>query len=1204
MLYALLHSPTRIYYVSKYLALLVVCQAGLLPSVAAQDSSTDLAQQVRSILSNRCYACHGPDEAERQGGFQLDKHSSMMAEADSGLRPVVPGQPLQSELLRRIVSDDEDERMPPAEFAKPLSAAEIQAIETWIEQGAKLPEHWSFVAPQRPPLPDGPSASHPVDRFVRHQQAQRGLQSSPEATRPELLRRLSLDLIGLPPTVEEVAEFAGDTATDAYQRQVDRLLASPAFGEHWARKWLDLARYADSAGYADDPPRTIWAYRDWVIQALNQNMPIDQFTIEQLAGDLLPNPTEEQLIATAFHRNTLTNNEGGTNDEEFRTVAVVDRVNTTMAVWMGVTMACAQCHTHKYDPFTHEEYFKLYAIFNQSQDADRRDESPVIELFTNEQLLQRRQAAERAAELESQLARPTEESQVGFTQWQQALAEPEWSVQVPQSGESQSGSDIRFGADHTIQVHPAADSMATDTYTLKLQSGTQQPQHVQALGLRTIPIAELPSGGAGTSQGGGNFVITNVSAGVMSAESAVTEVRFARIELPGKDKILSLAEVQLFHGQENLALNGRASQSSTTFAGDAARAIDGDTSGDYDRNSTTHTATESNPWWECEFDQPQAVDRVVVWNRTGGSLPQRLAGARLLLLDAERKSLYEHVFTTPPEVSLSLSTQPRRPVEFIAAYADYAQDQFPAANTIDSDASSGWAVGGAVAQSHLLTLVPTAPLELAATDVLEVQIEHNSPHRHHLLGSFRIEISDSPSVRHWGLLDDQLKLAITAPAEERELDQQRKLEQFYCRYVTPHNAQLRSELGSLQAQLAAMKPANSVPIMRELDAGSRRETFIQLRGNYKSLGAKVEPGVPAVFHPLGHAVTPAEDDHPTVAATNKKSSLISTASSRQRPVDRLALARWLVDQRNPLTARVWVNRLWESLFGIGIVRSSEDFGAQGDMPTHPALLDWLACELMDSQWDNKRLLRLLVTSQTYRQTSRMTHEDYQTDQDNEWLARGPRVRLSAEMVRDQALSIAGLLSHKMYGPPVRPPQPNLGLKAAFGGATDWQNSEGEDRYRRGLYTNWRRSSPYPSMATFDAPSREVCILRRDSTNTPLQALVTLNDPAFVEAAQGLARRIVLVETADEPHSGAVDEETIQRAFELCTSRRATEPEMQSLLSLLATARQHFTDDPVAAQQLSSDPLGPLESPSQEVELAAWTSLCNVLLNLDEVLMKR
>lgn len=1194
----------------KYLLLSATSAWWLVSPLAAQEQVADLSQHVRSILSNRCFACHGPDEAERQAGFRLDKHSSMLAEADSGLRPIVPGEPQQSELLRRIVTTDADERMPPADFGKPLTPAEVQAIETWIAQGAKLPEHWSFVSPVRPQLPPTsigkPSAtetstgqdaqqfdaaewmSHPVDRFVRQQQTLRGLQPSPSATRAELLRRLSLDLTGIPPTVDEVARFEQDTASDAYERQVDRLLGSPAYGEHWARKWLDLARYADSAGYADDPSRVIWAYRDWVIQAHNANMPIDQFTIEQLAGDLLPNPTQEQLIATAFHRNTLTNNEGGTNDEEFRSVAIVDRVNTTLAVWMGVTMACAQCHTHKYDPFTQQEYFKLYAILNQTQDADRRDESPLLELFTSEQLRQQRQWQARISELEVQLSEPTADVLAGLAAWQATVSAPQWTALQPMTCISKRDSDVRIEADHTLQVRPTANNIVTDTYTLKLQLGGEQTQLVQALGLRTLPHAELPGGGAGTSASGGNFVVTGVSASVSTAKPEVAGVRFVRVELPGQDKILSLAEVQVFVGEVNVALKSRATQSSTAFGGEAARAIDGETDGDYTRNSTTHTDTEQDPWWEIELNGEQAVDHVAIWNRTGGGLPPRLNGAKLQLLDTERKLLFEHTYQMAPEVSEMTATQPRRMIRFSAAHTDYAQDTFPASAVIDGDPASGWAVGGDLTNSHLLTLIPEHPFELEPSEILELEIEHNSTHRHHLLGSFRIETSLSESASQWGLLDAELIATLATPVAQRQPSQQRKLEQFYCRYIAPQLASVRDELATLQKQLAAMKPETSVPILRELDPGSRRETFVQIRGNYKSLGAQVEPGFPAVFEPPSSSVK-------TVVAT--QDALLGEAA---QPIDRLALAGWLVDRRNPLTARVWVNRTWESLFGIGIVRSSEDFGAQGDMPSHPELLDWLACELMDTQWDAKRLLRLLVTSQTYRQTSRVTHEAWLADQDNVWLARGPRVRLSAEMVRDQALSVAGLLSHRMYGPPVRPPQPNLGLRAAFGSETDWQTSAGEDRYRRGLYTTWRRSNPYPSMATFDAPSREVCTLRRDSTNTPLQALVTLNDPAFVEAAQGLARRVVLVDGKASTDDVAI----LQTAFEICTLRAATEVELQSLLELLNTARKHFEGDPVAAKQLSSVPLGPLANAAQEVELAAWTSVCNVLLNLDEVLMKR
>ncbi len=1021
----------------------------------------DLSQYVRSILSNRCFACHGPDEAERQAGLRLDEASSMLSPADSGERPVIPGKPEQSELLRRIVTGDEDERMPPADFGQRLLPAEVKAIEVWISQGAQLPQHWSFIAPHHPlpPAIDTTTPStlnlqdswmqHPIDRFVLARQLERNMQPSPAATRAELLRRLSLDLIGLPPTPEEVSLFEQDMSATAYECQVDRLLASPAYGEHWARKWLDLARYADSSGYADDPARTIWAYRDWVIDAINANMPIDQFTIEQIAGDLLPNPTQPQLVATAFHRNTLTNNEGGTNDEEFRSVAIVDRVNTTLAVWMGVTMTCAQCHTHKYDPFTHEEYFKLYAIFNQSQDADRKDESPALDLYSDQQHVQRRQNEDRIAAINALFEEPSSEVLRGLSQWESTLSEPIWTNLQPLSLKSERDSDVRIDDDQSIHVRPTANNIVSDTYSLTLKSAATEKRYLQALGLRTLPSPDLPGGGAGTSgtgQNGGNFVVTNVSATIVTAA---------------------------------------------------------------DTNQT-------------------------------GEAP----------------------------------SAPRK-IRFTAAYADYAQNGFAASHVIDEDKSSGWAVGGEVVRSHLLTLIPEEPIELAPDENLKIEIDHNSSHRHHLLGSFLLQLSESDRVSQWLQLDREQLATLQQARDQRTKHEQRALEVAYSRRFAQENEPLRKELKALEQQLAQLKALTSVPIIRELEEQSRRETFIQIRGNYKALGDKVEPGVPAVFHPL--------------------------ANPGQTP-DRLALAQWLVDHRNPLTARVWANRLWESLFGIGIVRSSEEFGSQGDRPTHPELLDWLACELMEQQWDTKRLLRLMVTSETYRQTSRVTVENLELDQENIWLARGPRVRLSAEMVRDQALSIAGLLSHRFYGPPVRPPQPNLGLKAAFGSDTDWTTSEGEDRYRRGLYTTWRRSNPYPSMATFDAPSREVCTLRRDSTNTPLQALVTLNDPGFVEAAQGLARRVVLTHLASQ--SSRDDLAAMQYAFQLCTSRAASEPEIRALLELLTIARAHFDRDHTAAKHMATDPLGPVADETQVIELAAWTSVCNVLLNLDEVLMKR
>jgi hypothetical protein len=753
---------------SAFSILLVV----LGPACVAEEL-IDFNRDIRPILSNRCFTCHGPDESQRTGGLRLDLRQGALEPADSGERAVVPGAPEQSELIARVNAEDEFMRMPPPETGSALTEAELRLLSDWIRQGAAYATHWSYVKPQRPPLPDldalladlDPAESerwktwprNEIDHFVLERMVRQSLLPSPEADRYALIRRVALDLTGLPPTLQQVDRFVHDDAPDAYERLVDRLLNEPGYGEHWARLWLDLARYADSAGYADDPPRTIWPYRDWVIRALNDNLPFDQFTIEQLAGDLLPDPTEDQLIATAFHRNTMTNNEGGTDDEEFRNAAVVDRVNTTMAVWMGTTIDCAQCHTHKYDPITQEEYFRLFAILNNTEDADRRDESPVLPLMTEEQ---------------------------------------------------------------------------------KQQS----------------------------------------------------------------------------------------------------------------------------------------------------------------------------------------------------------------------------------------------------------------------------------------------------PAEG--------------------------------------KPATSVPIMRELPEDRRRRTFVQLRGSFLDRGDEVTEGLPSAFH----------------------------APPEGEPLHRLTLARWLVDEENPLTARVVSNRYWESLFGQGIVATSEEFGTQGDLPTHPELLDWLATELIRLGWDRKAFLRLLVTSATYRQSSRVTLQLLQLDPENRWLARGPRFRVSAEMVRDQALFVAGLLSPKMYGPPVHPPQPALGLSAAFGSGIDWQTSAGQDRYRRALYTSWRRSNPYPSMTTFDAPNREVCTVRRDRTNTPLQALVTLNDPVYVEAAQALARRMTA--------AGPTVAERVIHGFRLCVARPPDQAEMEALTGLYQQARRAFESDAEAARKMATVPLGPAPPDADVIDLAAWTVVANVLLNLDEMLMKR
>jgi cytochrome c553 len=797
-------------FTAVVLACAIVIRIGLDPARSAADEpAPSFTRDIKGLLSNRCVRCHGPDPEGRAGGGDLGLRLDTFAGATEDLgghAALVPGKPDESEIIRRITSTDPDVVMPPPEAGERLSDKQVDLLRRWIAAGGAYEPHWAYVPPKRPAVPaveDTAWLKNDIDRFILARLEAEGLKPQPEADRATLARRLALDLTGLPLEPGEIDAFVADTAPDAVERLVDRLLAADGYGEHMARQWLDLARYADSAGYADDPPRTIWGYRDWVVRAFDANLPFDQFTLRQLAGDLLPQPSLDDRVATGFHRNTLTNSEGGTIDEEFRTVAIVDRVNTTMSAWMGTTMACAQCHDHKYDPLSQKEYFQLYAILNNTADADRRDEAPVVEI-----------------------------------PW-----EP-------------------------------IDAKRAD---LKGR------------------IAEIESG------------------------------------IP-------------------------------------------------------------------ELKGPAPKDR-----------PE------------------------PPEL---------RPV--------------------------------------------------------------------------------------------------------------------------------REIIDGLRKQLADTPPA-SVPVFEELAGDKRRKTQIQLRGNWQNLGDEVVEGVPAAFG-------------------------AATAADGGR-VDRLALARWLVDPANPLTARVVVNRLWERLFGIGIVATSEEFGSQGDLPSHPELLDWLAVELVARQWDLRAIQRLIVTSAAYRQSSKCPPQLVAHDPENRLVACGPRVRLSAEVIRDQALAAAGLLSRKKGGPSVHPPQPDVGLSAAFGGRIDWQTSTGEDRYRRALYTTWRRSNPYPSMATFDAPSREVCTVRRPRTNTPLQALVTMNDPVYVEAAQALARRMVR-------EGGAMPADRARRGFRLVLARQPSTAEVDRLVRLHDDAQAGFRASADDAKRMATDPLGPVPADLavEVADLAAWTVVANVILNLDETFM--
>lgn len=1157
---------------SWFLASLVFVVALALGSLApARAADTvDFNRDVRRILSDNCFRCHGPDAKEKNGkqSLRLDVRESALAALGDGRHAIVPGKPDASEMIRRITATDADDVMPPPETGKKISSAELALLKRWIQQGANYAQHWAYVPPQRPALPRVPGRSwmrNPIDHFILAKLESERLRPSPGADRATLIRRAALDLTGLPPSPADVEQFLADKRSGAYERMIDRLLAHPGYGEHWARLWLDLARYADSSGYADDPARTIWAYRDYVIRALNNNVPFDQFTLEQLAGDLLEDPTDEQLVATAFHRNTMTNNEGGTSDEEYRNVSIVDRVNTTMAVWMGTTMACAQCHNHKYDPISQEDYFRLYAVLNNTADADRFDETPTLPLYTAEQKERRRELNSGIARLEKTLQTVTPALARAQENWEtQFTKNLAWSSVAPARVTSSAGAKIVQAADHSVRVSKGG---TTDVYTVELPLVVGE--NITALRIETLPDDKLEKPYVGHA--GGNFVVSRITASVAPTVRTPTAGRFVRVELPAKDQFLSLAEVQVFSGGSNVALRGEARQNSTGFDGPARLAIDGNTNGDYDKaRSTTHTEKSNDPWWEVDLKATTTIDRIAIWNRTDGS-GERLNDFRVLVLDEQREVVWQQNDIPQPQPSVEMNPDGTRAISFARAQADFSQTDFPASAVLENKdpKSRGWAISPQHRVPHSLVLTPKRPIIGGAGSNLVLTIEQLSKFEHATIARFRISKSSDARAQEFSRVPLPVLAALHTNATTRT-DAQRKIVREHFFSIAPELKSEREELADLKKQLEAEKPYTTVPVLRELTGDQRRKTHLQRRGNWMDLGAELSPGLPSSFE-------------------------ARTMSARQN-ADRLALARWLVSNNNPLTARVLANRLWESIFGIGLVRTSEEFGAQGEAPSHPELLDWLATELMSSGWDTKHLLRLMVTSATYRQSSRVTEAMIARDPDNRLLARGPRFRLSAEMIRDQALAVSGLLSSKMYGPPVKPPQPKLGLSAAFGSATDWEPSAGEDRYRRALYTTWRRSNPYPSMTTFDAPNREVCLVRRERSNTPLQALVTLNDPVYMEASQALARRMVV--------KGGSPKEIAGMGFKLCTSRAPEAGELSHLVLLYEQTLKRFQADEAKARDVATKPLGEPPADANLPELAAWTVVANVLLNLDEMLMKR
>ncbi|MBU6402297.1 MAG: DUF1553 domain-containing protein, partial [Verrucomicrobia bacterium] len=941
-----------------------------------------------------------------------------------------------------------------------------------------------------------------------------------------------------------------------------RLLASPAYGERWARVWLDLARYADSAGYGSDPLRlNIWPWRDWLIQALNRNLPFDRFTTEMMAGDLMPASTREDKIATAFHRNTMTNTEGGTDDEEFRVAAVKDRANVTAQVWMGLTMGCAQCHSHKYDPITQREYYQFYAFFNQTEDNDQPDERPTLPLPTPEQRAKMDELKAEIAALEKERAKPTPEFEQELAAWEKRQAKGiDWTALEPVEFNSSGAATLSKLPDHSILV--SGRSPERDTYTVIAASpGT----NLTAIRLELLPDPSLPKRGPGRAPDSGKAMLTEIQLAVRSPKATRPKARFVRIEMPGTERILSLAEVQVSDGHANVALRGQASQSSTDGHAKARLAIDGNSDGDFAAGSVAETRVEDNPWWEVDLGAELPLEEITIWNRTDHGLGTRLIDFKVLGLDAKRKTVWERRMDTAPMPVARLRVPAEKTVKLQNASADYSEKGFAVAKAIDGDmdAKSAWSIGDQVGRAHVAAfeLADPGALEPGAQLIFTLAQKNGT---NHTIGRFRLwATKQALPVRE---LPQTLRDILARKSDQRTAQQGAELADYF-RDFAPALAKVNGALKQRHQELEAIKPV-ALPVMVELPPNQRRVSHLLHKGNFLDPGEVVQAGVPAAFNPF-----------PVGAPTN-----------------RLGLAEWLVSRDNPLTARVAVNRLWARLFGTGIVETEEDFGTQGALPTHRQLLDWLAVDLMDRGWDTKAMLKLMVMSAAYRQSSRVTPELLARDPQNRLYSRGPRRRLDAEMVRDQALALSGLLSRKIGGPSVYPWQPDGLWRAAFNGERTWPESKGADRFRRGIYVFWRRTVPYPSLATFDAPSRETCTIRRTPTDTPLQAFVTLNDPVYVETAEALGRRILR-------EGGRSARSRVRYALRLCLVEPPRAAQVNALLELYRKELAHYRGDAKDARKLAAGRLGDLPKGLDPAEAAAWTSVANVLLNLDGVLTK-
>jgi hypothetical protein len=1032
---------------------------------SASAQSVDLPEKVtynrhiRPILSQACFQCHGHDAHARKAGRRLDEMAGALAE-NKGVRAVVPGRPELSELIKRVRSADPKRRMPPPKSKKPpLTPRQIALLDKWIAQGGEYQKHWSFIAPTKPVVPKG-EGHNPIDRFVDARRKSVGLQPSSPANRRVLIRRVTLDLLGLPPKPADVEAFVSDKSDRAYEKVVDRLLASPHYGERMAVSWMDAARYGDTSAYHADGVRQMWAWRDWVVDSFNKNLPYDQFTVAQIAGDLIPNGSMAKKIASAFNRNHCSSDEGGAFPEELRVGYVVDRVKTTSMVWLGLTMECCQCHSHKYDPITQKEYYSFYAFFNTTSDPGMQtrggNQKPTLGVVDSEKMSKVPALRSRLGEIVNEITGRVESAEPLFEKW---LADQ------PKSATT-SPADM-------IAHYPLDKSIAN----VAAQKGEKIASDAKVHGVKKWAKAKHGSG----------------------------------LRFNGKNWV-DLGDVGDFERTDRFSYGAWVYSEAKNFGAPLARMHDG----------------KQFRGWDMYVGGGRGVTMHLIHN-----YPKNYLKVTTKKKLKHRK--WHHVFVTYDGSSSAKG---------VKIYVDGAHWPTKADHDNLSESTRN------KVPLYLGRRNPGSPFRGMVDDVRIYSRTLSAVEIAVLAGNDPVgDLLRTP--------EDKRTEKLIAPA--REL------------YLTKHDkkwVQLSRDRTAEQKKIdAASAPVTTVMVMEEQK--KPRKTFMLNRGSYdQPTKVQVQPGVPASLPPFGN-----------------------------RPATRLGLAQWLVDPNHPLTARVTVNRLWFEIFGLGIVKTVEDFGAQGQFPSHPDLLDWLATDFIENGWDVKRLMRMMVTSATYRQSASVTRETRKRDPENTYLARGPRMRMHAEFIRDVALSVSGLLVRKLGGPGVKPYQPSgLWNEVSINRGLRFRQDHGEKLYRRSLYTYWKRSAPPPALRIFDAPTRERCVIRRSLTNTPLQALITLNDPQFIEAARFLAQRMIF-------EGGKSLENRVGFAYRLVLARPAKPDEIEIFRDTLAPILADYRNDKSKAEAFLAIGESKRDATIDASEHAAWTVLASMILNLDEALTK-